>query len=573
MELNDVSSVQADIDKRVLTYNDKNDRSNNDITDGTNNSSTNNLTLITLPADVINLISTHLQPSDFINLSILNKQFRSYWINIIFRKIKVFWSNLINADDSSFLIKHFKYVVNQIRIVDSYSNGDWNLDIFEDFLWNFHKLRKLVINTKNSSGWLKYRANDRITDLTLHYDPRHSKDEIRNSDRSVKIFNIEHLGNFKMLKKLSLSYYELSWDPSLITHPVLILESLSLYNCAWDYPFEISFFNYNNCLHELSLKYAYEFEFFIKTERFSNLLKFESDDKRFDLKSLEILKINFGNTMSSKEISQQLSINRVLFQNLLKSKNCLPNLKEIYLLNWKFTSMNELLRMPYTDFNIAKENLRKVEIQVLDSTILLKGYEAINWSSYLRIPNYYNIPTSKLVQRNQQYKLQEYNSTLSFILNYPITTIDNELSNDVSIISLNYNTKKPIKKSLLIKLNNYNNSIFTNNDLLNIKLCWPATFPYDFTLNEEYIKTTDYLQDEEPELDLYLRIDYEFFGKTYDEKYLSDNDSLQFQLFISKLPNRYLPIPLELYDFLIFFVDLLILIVTQFDLLRQIFGI
>ncbi|KAI5959610.1 uncharacterized protein KGF55_005254 [Candida pseudojiufengensis] len=197
----------------------------------------------------------------------------------------------------------------------------------------------------------------------------------------------------------------------------------------------------------------------------------------------------------------------------------------------------------------------------------------------IKIPNYYNIPILKSIPKNHEtIQIEEYNSTLSIIQNFPINTIDKSINRNKNVISLNYNTKIPIQKTLLVKINNYNNSIFQNNDLLNIKLCWPATLPYDFKLNEEYLVTTNLYKSEEKEnpneLDLYLRIDYEFFGKTYDPiKYLSENDQLKFQLFISKLPNRYLPIPLELYDFVLFVVDMVILIITQFNLIRYMFGL
>ncbi|KAL6452957.1 hypothetical protein SBY92_000302 [Candida maltosa Xu316] len=103
--------------------------------------------------------------------------------------------------------------------------------------------------------------------------------------------------------------------------------------------------------------------------------------------------------------------------------------------------------------------------------------------------------------------------------------------------------------------------MFTNNDLLNIKLCWPATFPYDFSIDHAYFHSNEISEELEDNFELYLVINYKFIAFTFDEaKFLNEKDNLEFQLYINKLPNRFIPIPLELYDFIVYLVDITIFI-------------
>ncbi|KAI5968612.1 hypothetical protein KGF57_000101, partial [Candida theae] len=199
------------------------------------------------------------------------------------------------------------------------------------------------------------------------------------------------------------------------------------------------------------------------------------------------------------------------------------------------------------------------------------------------IPQHYDIPS----HRKSIHQVEEIqrtwhhiNSSLDVLLDYPITTINDELKSKVirrsNVVSLPYDSVAKSSKTILVRLNNYNDTLFDSGDLLNVKLCWPATHPYDFKLSHEYIKTKELTSDEalavDPtQLDLYIRIDYQFFGISYnDEKFLSTQDEVKFQLYVNKLPVKLIPIPLELYDFVVYLVDLLILILTQFNFLKWI---
>lgn len=222
--------------------------------------------------------------------------------------------------------------------------------------------------------------------------------------------------------------------------------------------------------------------------------------------------------------------------------------------------------------------------------LFCSSFAFANTETYLlKIPTYYDIPFSKQpdsLPKGSLHDVLQLNDTHSVILDFPIGSIKDQLDrrqDDVSSkneITLTYNTKEPILKTLLVRINNYNDTTFTNDDLINVKLCWPATSAYDFRISHSYIRTNDEMAlsrevpQELPRLDLYLKIEYEFFGITYDkEKYLSKDGEVGFMLYINKLPLNWLPIPLELYDFILYLVDILILVLTQFELIRRILKV
>lgn len=177
-----------------------------------------------------------------------------------------------------------------------------------------------------------------------------------------------------------------------------------------------------------------------------------------------------------------------------------------------------------------------------------------------KIPQYYDIiphPTPISTKDKFTRHVHHLNDTHKLILEYPIQTIDNlDISN---VIKLQYDTVSQLLSRLLVRINNYNNSILANEDLLNIKLCWPATSPYDFQIAHGYFHSNEINEELEDNFELYLIIDYQFHAFTYDEvKYLDKDDALEFQLYINKLPNQFIPIPLELYDLIIYLVDITI---------------
>lgn len=186
-----------------------------------------------------------------------------------------------------------------------------------------------------------------------------------------------------------------------------------------------------------------------------------------------------------------------------------------------------------------------------------------NTETYMfKIPQYYDIiphPAPMSTKDKFTRHVHYLNDTYKLILDYPIQTIDNlDISN---VIKLQYDTVSQLPSTLLVRINNYNNSILANEDLLNIKLCWPATSPYDFQIAHSYFHSNELNEELEDNFELYLIIDYQFYAFTYDEvKYLDKDDVLEFQLYINKLPNQFIPIPLELYDLIIYLVDITIFV-------------
>lgn len=185
---------------------------------------------------------------------------------------------------------------------------------------------------------------------------------------------------------------------------------------------------------------------------------------------------------------------------------------------------------------------------------LIVGCFANTETHLIKIPYYYEIPPcfdnriSSLPSR--------LNDTVSIIDNYPIDSIDYEHQNHE--IEVDYDANEKPLNTVLVKVNNYNNRTFDANELIFIKVCWPALSPYDVDIS--HIFTND-LNNSTTYLDLYLIIQYQMYAKSFNQEFFNPNDHFKFQLYMTKLPNK-LPIPLELYGIIMYLVDLSILVVT-----------
>ena len=88
-------------------------------------------------------------------------------------------------------------------------------------------------------------------------------------------------------------------------------------------------------------------------------------------------------------------------------------------------------------------------------------------------------------------ELHRLNTTHTVLLDYPIGSIDDQdMSN---IITVTYDTVAQPRSTLLVRVNNYGDNTFTNGDMLNIKLCWPATMPYDLSIDHVYMHSNEYI--------------------------------------------------------------------------------
>lgn len=183
-----------------------------------------------------------------------------------------------------------------------------------------------------------------------------------------------------------------------------------------------------------------------------------------------------------------------------------------------------------------------------------------------QIPNYYEIPPYRKPFSNQLVAINESTLVLS---EYPILDISNyDLLK--TVVQLPYDfTEKP-RQQLLIKLNNYNNSTFDANDVINVKLCWPATTPVNFELEHRFIRAHDLgvaaEQLSDNTLDIYVVVEYHGDFYAVREPVAS---TIEFNLVIARLPNH-LPIPIELYDVIVYLVDVCIVV---FGLYPYIMGV
>lgn len=188
-----------------------------------------------------------------------------------------------------------------------------------------------------------------------------------------------------------------------------------------------------------------------------------------------------------------------------------------------------------------------------------------NTETYLlKIPYHYDIPAGPRGSKLQT-SITKLNDSTTVIDNYPIIDKLSYLSkyNADYVVKLPYNTKTKPKQRVLIKLNDYNSTLLSSNDLINVKLCWPAILPYDFRLSHQFLKRSSLFPDTiDDTFDIYVVVDFQADFVTYNpEKFTDVNDEVYFNLFLTKLPVNWLPIPLELYDYIVYLVDILLIAV------------
>ncbi|ODV78420.1 uncharacterized protein CANTADRAFT_53384 [Suhomyces tanzawaensis NRRL Y-17324] len=212
--------------------------------------------------------------------------------------------------------------------------------------------------------------------------------------------------------------------------------------------------------------------------------------------------------------------------------------------------------------------------------LVLLGQCMANTETYLmRVPLYFNIPphlgpVSADARLNRD--LHHINHTHALLTDYPIGHIGGIQEPISNIIEVPYDTlagfssKKSPWNTLLVRINNYQDSSYSPRDLLSVKVCWPTTYPYDFTISHRFLKDSELgLSSDDKQLALYVQVDFQFRGQTFDPTFLSADDSVVFQLYVNRLPSRYIPIPLELYPFIVYFVDLIILLVQIVPVVAQ----
>lgn len=182
------------------------------------------------------------------------------------------------------------------------------------------------------------------------------------------------------------------------------------------------------------------------------------------------------------------------------------------------------------------------------------GVLANTETSLIRVPNYFNIPVDVTAQNRPG--IVQINETTYVIDTHPILRIDN-YSIDKCDLMLPYDYSRKETKRVFVKLNNFGNNTFDSNDLINVKLCWAATSPFSFSLDYRFLQTRDlYPELLTNQLDIYVEIEY------YSDFYATepiDEKTVPIKLVLSRLPNKWVPIPIELYDYIMYAIDLIIL--------------
>ncbi|RCK57982.1 hypothetical protein Cantr_06538 [Candida viswanathii] len=278
---------------------------------------THNLTLVSLPTEILDIIFSHLTKQDIINLSTLDYDFRKNLIPVVLLEVLFTWKQIIQRSDDFF--EKYKYLIQQVRISDSNSLHEWNYDVFTELLIRLPNLKRLLIHSQSSSNWLKYRQHDNLEQLTL-YCVNHNVGLF--SPMNNKFFSLDHVANFKMLKRLELHNYRFYRDLAR-SYPVLIIEDIALINCSWDFPFEISQLNYNENIRRLTLRNSGN-DSFIVSERYRYFLESEV------LKSLEELEISITEGKLSS------SLNCTMVSRFMKMEN-FPSLLKLRFRGWNTT--------------------------------------------------------------------------------------------------------------------------------------------------------------------------------------------------------------------------------------------
>lgn len=191
----------------------------------------------------------------------------------------------------------------------------------------------------------------------------------------------------------------------------------------------------------------------------------------------------------------------------------------------------------------------------LQGLLLLAACVWANTETYLiRVPNYYNIPIDDTVHNRQG--IVQLNQTSYAVDSHPVLDISNYNVSGCGL-ELPYNYTQHELRRVFVKINNYNNETFDANDLISAKVCWPATSPFDFQIGHRFLQTREMNPDSPVnQLNVYLEIQY---GADFYSMSAVDKISVPIQLVISKLPNRWVPIPIELYDFIVYAMDLVLL--------------
>lgn len=290
--------------------------------------------MIHLPRELVERIVKELSLEDLKNLSLCSRRYHDVLQAYVFKSIKCSWEQIDEV--VTLLLSKRKYVYRLIvynKSKDSF--GEWNINLLEKFDL-FNKLDHIEVNLLNSTNCLKYQRKF----------PNHVRQITLTTSSKKSIFSLYHIKNYENLEKLSLTNFKIIRDLEEPVELRLNLRELKIFNCHWDWPFELNF--YSNLI---TLELVYDITNpFILGERFKDFL---SENTR--LENLRYLKI---------EISDSHDRNLYFYPslNLVNLKN-LNNLEKLSLINFKnldfkkFLSLvNQLVKLEHLNLKLINNN-------------------------------------------------------------------------------------------------------------------------------------------------------------------------------------------------------------------------
>ncbi|OBA21577.1 hypothetical protein METBIDRAFT_188240 [Metschnikowia bicuspidata var. bicuspidata NRRL YB-4993] len=206
---------------------------------------------------------------------------------------------------------------------------------------------------------------------------------------------------------------------------------------------------------------------------------------------------------------------------------------------------------------------------VLAVVLSLGRLVCANTEAYgFQIPNYYDVP-GHAPGGPASTAIVPLNHTARLLTDHPILSVSNYSTAEL-VLTVPYDFSGLPKQTLFVRLNNYHNCSFEPNDLIHVKLCWPATTPVNFNLSHRFIQEREFGAEASPRdtLHIYLVIDYQADFYPVEPMHHTSFDML---LAVSKLPNT-VPIPIELYGVIVYVVDLMILTATALPWILQQFS-
>ena len=285
--------------------------------------------LLDLPTELLSQVLRLISRSDACSLCSINKKHRKVLKPLVFLDVKSSWHHLIEAIDDG-KTTNAEYVQN-LRIIDSFSYGEWQIDLFEN-LKRFPILHSLAVNSCNSSNWLKYRLSNAVKRLTLYHEEDHRESDLYRMDQlqkstkssstrpiakqvvstSPKIFSLFHLNGLANLNELLLHKYHFSWnsDEEISTGR---LHTLHLVDCTWEYPFTLSRFNTLGLLQRIEI--TYHGHPFVLLERFAKFLDSPMQNANSSIVDFLIKLVDFHDA-SWRKVLLPRQLKRFAFENL-----------------------------------------------------------------------------------------------------------------------------------------------------------------------------------------------------------------------------------------------------------------